>query len=216
MRRKGQLTRSKFFDNPQTVLACDASVIINLNATGIAHQILKSVPHQVGVVAAAWDELSEGASRGYDDAEKLGVLEREGLVVRMDLSAAGLKVYEELVFGSTENSLDDGEAGTIALAWETAGIALIDEARAGRLCRERYPQVEVMTTVDLLLHPALVAHLGTAHAGAILGALRVGRMSVPRGRLEEIISLIGCESARQCPSIPRLAIGCETSNACSS
>jgi predicted nucleic acid-binding protein len=197
--------QSSFFTNPDRPLTADASAVINLNATRVAPEILGALPHPVIITENAWQELENGAAKGYEDAKRLAELTRLGLVSREPVGSLGLQVYEELITGTTLGSLDDGEAATIAYAVEVQGIALIDEAKAIRLCKANFPTLELVSTVELLLHPRIADCLGSdRHAQAMLNALRDARMSVPKQLLQQVVRLIGLEAAQTCPCLPRL------------
>ena len=56
--------------------------------------------------------------------------------------------FERLVAGS--ETLDDGEASTVAYASEHQIIALLDERRAAAICGRHSPNLIVGSTVDLL------------------------------------------------------------------
>ena len=103
---------------PETaaVLVADASVAINLNATRSAAQIIGALAEQVVIVDAVIDELEGGRRKGHRDADDLKSLVAQGLVEVKSLGPAGLVYVERLVVGSASETLDDGEAATIAYA----------------------------------------------------------------------------------------------------
>ena len=70
------------------------------------------------------------------------------------------KHFETLVVGAGANTLDDGEAATIAYALTNRLEALIDERKACRICAERFAALDVTTTVEVLLDPAMENELG--------------------------------------------------------
>ena len=53
------------------LLVVDTSVVINLNATGCAKEILDALPQRVAVVDVVVGELEYGRSKGRSDAEML-------------------------------------------------------------------------------------------------------------------------------------------------
>jgi predicted nucleic acid-binding protein len=59
------------------------------------------------------------------------------------------------VVGPAQTTLDDGEAATIAHAVALNGVALIDERKANRICTERFPELRIASTVDILVHPSV-------------------------------------------------------------
>jgi predicted nucleic acid-binding protein len=72
-------------------------------------------------------------SDGHRDYGRLLELIDAGHVRRANLSSATMPVYQTLIEGHTAETLDDGEASTIAYAQESSGIALIDERKARTL-----------------------------------------------------------------------------------
>jgi predicted nucleic acid-binding protein len=186
------------------VLVLDASVVINLNATARAVDIIRGLPHQFVVTNNAIAELAAGRNSGHDDARKLQALIDSGLVTAQEVGDEGIHIYESLVEGSTVGTLDDGEAATIAYAAEVGAVAVIDERKARKICKLCFPQLAVLSTVDLLLHGSLELSLGSqGQSDAIFDALRVGRMRVIPERLEMVVGIIGVERASVCQSLPR-------------
>ena len=108
------------------------------------------------------------------------------------------------MIGRRDATLDDGEAATIAYGVEKGAIALIDERKATRICAERYPQLVVGNSFDVLAHSAVLAALGDgATADAVFNALRLARMRVPSSALKWVTELIGAERAAMCECFPR-------------
>src|SRR5204862_323894 len=89
-------TRSR--SSPATLVA-DASVAINLNATGCAGEILAALPHSVVIVDVVVDELDEGRQKGRRDADQVRQLASERLFEIKSLGPDGLVHFEELVVG---------------------------------------------------------------------------------------------------------------------
>jgi predicted nucleic acid-binding protein len=200
------MNSSSFLLSPGASLVADASVIININGTGHAADIIKAIPQPFLVTDNACIELEAGANRGHQDYARLLELVDAGIVRRVSLGAAGMKVYESLIDGSTVRTLDDGEAATIAYAHEVSGIALIDERKARSLCAESFPNLGIVMTVELLMHDVITTALGAERqADAVANALMKARMQVPHPHAERVRALIGPERAAQCPSLPRLA-----------
>lgn len=202
------MTSSSLLTDPHQILAADASVLISLNATGCALEIIRSVPGSFVVTASVFAELERGARKGHNDAEIVRTLIETGGARLVELSDAGNDEYRSLVDGSAEHTLDDGEAATIALAHEVAGVALIDERKARSICSLRFPALAVGSTVDLLIHKAVLAALGReGQIQAIKNALHDARMRVPQHQLDLVIDLIGPDEAANCKSLPRRARG---------
>ena len=186
------------------VLVADTSTVINLNATGCAEAILRALPCRVTMVDAAVEELRDDGSRGRNDASKIAALVVADLIEVVTLDSSGQVHFEGLVIGTASETLDDGEAATIAYAAQASAVALIDERKALRLCTSRFPHVRLGCTVDLFVHPAVRRALGASVlADAIHRALLDARMRVLPHHLAAILDLIGPKRAALCPSLPR-------------
>lgn len=198
------MSSSNFLSDPRTVLVADASVVINLNATGCAHAIITAFPNRWAVTANALAELVAGMRNGHDDARALQTLIDARVVDLVGLGDIGSAVYETLIDGTALRTLDDGEAATIGYAHEVGGIALIDERKAMSLCADRFPALSVISTVQLLLHEAVIRTLGQeGHVGALIGALQKARMRVPPEQIGRVVAVIGERNAAGCMSLPK-------------
>lgn len=188
------------------VLVADTSSIINLNATGNAANVLKALPGRIVALDLVREELDSGRAKGRRDANEFDELVRSGLIEVVHLGDEGLRLFERLVIGAASDTLDDGEAGTIAFAMETGAVAIVDERKALRICATRYPSLRVACTVDVLVHPAVNNALGVIGlADAVYGALLGARMRVPSHHIAGIVELIGPSRAAKCASLPREA-----------
>lgn len=184
-------------------LVGDASAVINLIASGMARTILESLPARLRVVRAVSSELASGRLRGWNSSERLVTLVQSGLVDIVELDDSSNECFESLVVGSAVDTLDDGEAATIAYAHATGAMALIDEKKARRICGSRFPELAVSTTVDLLTSAHIAKILGAQAVGdAIFNALRAGRMRVPAADYERVVTIIGAARAALCTSLP--------------
>ncbi|NQW11777.1 MAG: hypothetical protein HQ481_18090 [Alphaproteobacteria bacterium] len=182
----------------------DASVIINLNATRLAAEILSALPSEFVVARQVAVELEVGRSVGRTDAELLARLVASGATRIVDLGLVGARVFEELVCGDGPATLDDGEAATIGYAIETGGLPVFDEKKAHSICRNRYQQVTPVTSVDLLAHETVHASLGhETMVAAVYDALQIGRMNVLPHCVDWVVELIGRERAANCRSLSK-------------
>jgi predicted nucleic acid-binding protein len=189
---------------PRALLVADASAVINLNATGCAEAILAALPNRVAVVDVVPSELETGRHRRREDTDRLNALVAAGLVAIVELGDASAAYFEELVVGSAAETLDDGEAATIAYAVEHRAIAIIDERKANRICARRFPQLRLASTVDLFAQADVARALGHERLmHAVLNALQQARMRVLPHHLDWVLALIGPENAAACLSLPR-------------
>jgi predicted nucleic acid-binding protein len=181
----------------------DASTIINLNGTGCAAAILSAIPNRIVVMDAVVDELGMDNRSSRDDAKLLSSLIAAGFVSEIAIGTLKGDHFERLVLGNTADTLDDGEAATIACAMEMRAVAVIDERKAKRICQTRYPTLIVASTVDVLALDSVAKALGEELlAEAVYRALNAARMRVLPEHIDWVVNLIGAERAVLCTSLP--------------
>lgn len=187
-----------------SVLVIDSSAAINLVATGYAETIVGALQSKLVAVDVVLSELDEGRKRGRPHADLFERLVSEGLVEIVTLDEAALYIFENLVFGPAQETLDDGEAATIAYAVTSKGTAIIDERKATRICGNRFPNLSVGCTVDLFSHPN-VEHILGRHllSQAVVNALKLAHMNVRPDHHKWVIDLIGPSEAAECRSLPQ-------------
>ena len=113
-------------------------------------------------------------------------------------------LFLQLALAQPPDGLGDGEAATIAHALTSGASAVIDEKKATRIGAAKFPQLRLLSTLDLLSAPALAEALGgAALADALFSALIDARMGVPSQFRGWIVDVIGKERAAKCPSLGR-------------
>lgn len=183
-------------------VVADTSVVINLNATGCSEALLAAMPNQVLLAELVVSELEDQRSRQHQDAEMLSKLVDLDLIRVIALGESAQAVFTQLVAGSAAETLDDGEAATIATALERDGLALIDERKALRICASRFEELPTGTTVDLLRHPRIQETLPREElANLVFNAAYRGRMRVQHHHGDWLLELIGRERAELCSSL---------------
>ena len=191
-------------NDPTLLAVADTSVVINVNATQCAGTILDALPYRIAVVKEVALELEAGRRNGRNDADGLNALVGAGQVEIVHLGNDGIGHFARLVSGPAADTLDDGEAATIAYAMEHCATALIDERKANKICAKRFRALLTGCTVDLLAHSEIETALGrTGLAEAVFNALYYGRMRVPELHLDWIVTLIGQDRTGKCISLPR-------------
>src|SRR5690349_856533 len=75
-------------------------------------------------------KLSWRYHKGRTTASEVHVLLRTGLVRKVSIDAADEELYLSLVSGEAAQTLDDGEAATLAWAASHGSVAIIDERKA--------------------------------------------------------------------------------------
>ena len=188
---------------PEPPLVADASVWINLIAGGRALDILRALGQPTIIPNIAFGELERGRDKGRSAAKGLAALIDTGHVTVVDLPPAAEDVYLSLVAGRASQTLDDGEAATLALALDLGATALIDERKAIGIAATRFPTLNVATTTDLLLSDRIRSVLTPVDlSDALFATLAEARMRVPDHLLDEVCACLGPEKTGLCPSLP--------------
>ena len=126
-----------------------------------------------------------------------------GHVSVFDLPEEAEGVYLSLVAGRASETLDDGEAATLALALHLGATALIDERKAISIAANRFPVLTVATTTDLLLSTQVRTVLDADQLGkALFASLMGARMRVPDHLLDEVCACLGPDRTQLCRSLP--------------
>ena len=194
--------QSSWLDGAASLVG-DASVWINLVATGRAKEILRASPAELVITTTARGELDNGRAKGRQTAAEVARLIEAGLVREVSLRSADEALFLGLIAGPTSLTLDDGEAATIAYALGSGTVALIDERKATDLCAARYPELIVMSTTDLLLADPIVSSLqAKCLSECLFLALTVARMRVPDRHLASVCARLGPDRCRDCRSLP--------------
>lgn len=195
-----------FSSSDQTPLVIDTSVAINLEASGIAVRVLEIFARPVFIVDIVPGELAGGRGHGPKVRAAIDDWTQRGLTSIVQLSASANAIFEELVVGAAAETLDDGEAATLAHAIDVGAIAVIDETKARRISAQRFSALPVASSTDLLLAPFALESLGTPIVSdAVHNALVKARMRVPPERIVEVIRLIGPDRAADCHALPASA-----------
>lgn len=185
----------------------DASVWINLIATERAHVILRATPIPLRITDVALAELERGRPKGRQAADGMAALLHMGLTEVVALGAEDEALFYSLVSGAAAETLDDGEAATLACAHRLGACALIDERKATQIAARRFAKLEVLSTVDLMLSPEVRSACGNDLGDILFGALTGARMRVPQHHVEEVVRILGANRAANCHSLPAHARG---------
>lgn len=184
------------------MLVIDTSVLLNLLGSCRPQFLLDHIPFEVIVPQAVLREIKrEPSMEAETDADLSRLIERGSLRV-MEPDSKVEELALSLAGAPNPDDLDDGEAFAIAHAVAMSGRLAIDERKGRRIVERRFPQVACLFTLEVIEQAALRARLGEAEfAELIYSALLWARMRIPSERRDWIISLIGKERARNCPSL---------------
>jgi len=188
---------------PETPLVADASVWINLVAGGRAVDVLRALSKPAIIPSIALGELARGRDKGRSAHAGVTPLIAAGYVTVIDLPEEAEDVYLSLVAGRASQTLDDGEAATLALAFHLGATPLIDERKAICIAAARFPVLTVATTTDLLLSTQVRAVLDAGQlADTLFASLMEARMRVPDHLLDEVCACLGADRTQLCLSLP--------------
>lgn len=184
-------------------LVADASVWINIIAGGQAATILRAMARPPILPRIVLGELERGRDKGRATAERMAELIEMGLVEVAELHADAEALFMGLVVGSISETLDDGEAATLAHANQIGGTAMIDERKAISLAGRRFPALPIVSSAALLLSPVTRGVLNEEQVAIMLHtALQNARMRVPDEYLDEVCQILGPVRAAVCTSLP--------------
>jgi hypothetical protein len=188
------------------VIVIDASVVINLLATGLLAEILTAVADRRVMTDQAFEEVSSDP-RDTPRKKRPGLLEpwvASGALSRETLAGSALENYVDLVGADPPDDLGDGEAATIAWAATFGAIAALDDTKAIGVCRRRFGRVPILSTLDLLRHVGARRALEEDVLNtAIFDPLRLARMRVPSEHDAWVRQAVGPERLPLCTSLRR-------------
>lgn len=185
-------------------LALDASVVINLLGTGMAAPIVQALGRKCVVERRAWREVTRDPLTGRPAAPMLRALTDRGLLVQEEMRSDATAVFLGLALAGPPDGLGDGEAATLAHAVTIGATAVTDDRKALRVGAAQFPQLRLLSTLDLLGAGATAHALGrTTLADAVYSALIHARMRVPSEFRRWVVGLIGRERASRTPSLGR-------------
>ena len=188
-------------------LALDASVVINLLGGGRLREVIRAMLKPVLVVQQVVGEVRQDPrKRGADNPALLTPYLSDQTIVQVSIEEAEsiMDTYIDLV-SAEPNGLGDGEAATIAYAVIFGHAIALDERKATAICRERFPQLQVFSSIDLFREAEQRSSLPREQLiEAVFDALRFARMRVPSIHEEWIKGMLTTEQLAQCPSLRRM------------
>lgn len=195
------MTCSSSLSDTVKPLVPDTSVLINLHACSQGVQVFRSIPNKIVVSDVVAAELDHETSHANGDNHFLRNLVSMGLVEVVHLDDQAFRIFEMLT--AAPDSLDDGEAATIALASTRDFVPVVDEHKGRRRAAALMNGQAPAWSLDILLHPAVQAGLPDgAYVDAIFQALSEGRMRIDEARCDAVVALIGPDRAVHCPCLP--------------
>jgi len=162
-------------------LVVDTSVWINLLATGRPWDFVDTFANLYVVPEQVVSEINRHPiTKEAINLDNHPLRGRENIEIAV-LTETEIEVFMSLVGEDAPNNLHDGEAAVIALAVSRGCTIAIDERKARRIIRERYPALSVLFSAEIMQSKVLAETFGQ-HAvdEAYQMALLHGRMHVPK------------------------------------
>lgn len=192
---------SSCLTDQESLLVLDTSVIINLYASKGAFDVLDALTNPVVVTDVVINELRGEHNASEEQRAMLEGFLTDGRIKIVSLKEQGLEIFARMI--SSPCSLDDGEAATIAYALENDAVPVLDERKGTSKYLDECPAYAVPSSIDLFLHPSVMARLGTDRLGNLLYlSLKDARMRIPLDARDDVIDMIGIERAMDCRSLP--------------
>lgn len=193
--------------NLTPTIVLDASVIINLLASGDSARLLKALGCKAVVPTQVVAEIARDPIHRPDTANSLAGLLESGLLHLHDLKDKHYLNFLDLVGAAPPDSLGDGEAATISAAEELKCMAIIDERKATRIARCRRAPHLTASTLDIYSSGQLeLIYSRNDLAELVFSSMLHARMRVPADWRTWVIALIGEERALKCSCLPRHAV----------
>ncbi len=159
-------------------LILDACCIINLYASGQMEAILRAVPGSVTVAVYVKNEevlkVYDPATKATEDIDLRPFIDRNLLVV-VDLDLAA----EAETYVNFAALVDDGEAITGAIARHRNWAIGTDDKTATKIFRRAVPQLQIISTPDLVKYWVSVTNPPADDIKACLQAIRIRASYAP-------------------------------------
>ena len=163
-------------------IVLDACCILNLCASGHLIEIIRSIPAQVVVTQVVRDKELLTLQRLVEEAnEELNPFEEaidKELITVEDFKSEGEE--ETFVYYAFELG-DDGESASGAIAVHRQWAIATDDKRAISFFQREAPQLEILSTLDIIKHWSETEKVSLVRLRSVLTAIRIrGRYIPPR------------------------------------
>lgn len=197
------MSNNMFLNLPSdTPFVFDASALINIASSGFCSEFISLLGRKCIAETIVWREVTTyiekySLNKNIENAVVCGQID---IVDMSDLEASS---YIDFITSPHPNTLDDGEAATIAVAQNQKAIAIIDEKKGNRIAGELVPPLDVLSTLDLFRAIEAECHsrdmcLNTA----LFNSLTQAKMRVPHKHEGWVVQLLSTDQITQCSSLP--------------
>jgi predicted nucleic acid-binding protein len=162
-------------------LVIDTSIWINLLGTGRTWEVIDALPYQCCAPEQVILEVLRDPISGMTYGPMDHPLRDRFQLDIVTLHDRSLEIFLSLVGGAPADNLGDGEAAAIAIASVRGCAVALDERKARRVARQRFPEMPTIMSWEILRLPTVAEALGTDGVStAVSDALKYGRMHTPK------------------------------------
>ena len=140
-------------------LFLDTSVLINLLACGKIGELAGALGRPMIVEETVVRETRWHPKTKEDGTSAVRSLVGARVLQMAQMNEAQAIAFLELVGAASPDDLDDGEAATLAITGGQ-GAVVIDERKGRRVAGEKFPELQVLSTLDIICCPQVIDQLG--------------------------------------------------------
>lgn len=133
----------------QKVLVLDASPIFNILGSGSSERVLDALS---GLCVVEEHTLKEVIRNPFDNLPAAATIEKllaRGCLRTTRMGGNAYEQYLELVAANSVDALGRGESAALSYANEVRGIVVLDDRKAKRIGKKRFPSCDQWTSIEL-------------------------------------------------------------------
>ncbi|MDB5855083.1 MAG: hypothetical protein JWR22_3124 [Herminiimonas sp.] len=176
---------------PTGPLVLDASAIFNILGCEKSIEVVRALRVACVIEERTLAEIKRHPIPGFCHEEALFTLTEQAGVQIYRMSSAEYDLYLSLVAGPSSDCLDDGESAAIATAVSKNFAVILDDGKARRVHRGRFPGVPFASSLRLFLAAGSRADWDEDETRDLIAAARMNaRMNVVKGE-EPLFASVG-------------------------
>lgn len=189
--RKGITLALLDMDFPSSPLVLDASAVFNLLGSTRPVEVVQALGVDCYIEERTLKEIKRHPIAGLCHKEALASLQGFAGLRICRMSDKEYSIYLELVSGVPSDCLDDGESAAIAYAVEQNKFVILDDGKARRVLRARFPTTSAMSSLQMFMAAGVRAGWEDKKVEELVqAARRNARMNIVKGQELLFASLI--------------------------
>jgi predicted nucleic acid-binding protein len=192
------------WDNKTNILVIDASVLINLLATGIETKILSCFSTKIMIPNQVIREVKRHPRDKSDAKDYLNTLFADNVIQRVELNEQAFKFYTEILLEN--DNLGDGELACIAYAaTKKIHYIVLDDKLGLKTCQQKFSFLKILSSIDLFRQYHQKCELEFIRFQEVLfDAVKIGRMNMTSESDDKWVrEILGESKVKLCPSLKR-------------